>query len=656
MRQFMLQTGPGGRQSRRLAAAASAVLCLALLTACSPAASTASAGSSAATAATAGRSGSTSSTANTSASAVVAAPVAVEFSGNDLDAGWDQASATTIALNGATISVTGTGAAASAGTVTITAAGTYIIRGQLTDGQVIVDSTDDDVVRLVLDGASITCSTSAPIYVKDAKKVILILADGTANQVADGASYILADATVNEPNAAIFSKADLTINGSGSLTVDANYKQGITSKDELKIVSGNLTVNAVTQALNGRDFVAVKDGTITVRAGNDGIKSNNDEDPTLGFVSVEGGQISVTAGEDGIQGETQVVIRGGSINLTTGGGSANSINKADNGPKMPGQASTTAGETAEVSAKGLKAAVAVTINGGTVQIDSADDTIHANQAVTINGGSIDLTAGDDGIHADSSLAINGGLITINQSYEGIESARIVITNGTIHIKASDDGVNIAGGVDGSSIGGRPGQDSFATSSGQSLTINGGTIAVDAGGDGLDINGSITIGGGTVLINGPTNNGNGALDYDSGFQMTGGFLVAAGSSGMAMAPDTSSTQYTLMVNFDTAQTAGNLVNISSTSGESIVTFAPTKTYQSIVVCSPAISKGQSYVVSTGGRSSGTVQDSLYSSGQYSGGTPVTTLTASGVVTQYGSSGGFGPGGGGGGGGGVRPGHR
>jgi len=548
-------------------------------------------------------------------------------------------------LSGSSASVTGNGAAASGGTVTILASGTYIISGQLSDGQIIVESTDDEVVRLVLNNANITCANSAPIYVKDARKVILILADGTTNTITDGSGYQLTDTTGNEPNAAIFSKADLTINGTGTLNVDANYKQGITSKDELKIVSGTINVDAVTNAINGRDFVAIKDGTLTVNAGNDGIKSNNDEDTALGYVCIEGGTIKVTAGEDGIQGENQVVITNGMIDLITGGGSANGVQQISEPFGRPGsQAATASTDSAEASAKGIKAALAVTINGGMITVDSADDTLHANQDLTINGGSLTLISGDDGIHADSSITINGGSINLTKAYEGIESSLITINNGEIKIVSSDDAINVGGGADGSSINGRPGQNDFASDSNLALAINGGKLVIDAGGDGLDSNGSITMTGGTVLVNGPTNNGNGAIDYNGSFKLTGGFLVAAGSSGMAEAPDSSSTQYSLMVNFSSALAAGTLVNISSATGESIVTFTPAKAFQSIVVSSPAISKGGSYVVSTGGSSTGTPTNGLDTDGLYTGGTTVTTLTASSVVTTYGSTGG--PGGGGG----------
>jgi hypothetical protein len=418
------------------------------------------------------------------------------------------------------------------------------------------------------------------------------LADGTENRASDGDSYILDDAESDEPNAAIFSKDDLTINGNGSLTVNASYNNGIASTDNLKITGGDITVNAVNDGIKGRDSIAVRDGTITVNTG------------------------------------------GGSVNSSSGNrwGSWGAGSTSDDG----------AGD----SAKGLKAGTDVTILGGVIAIDSSDDSIHSNASLSINGGSIALTSGDDGIHSDSTLQINGGDISIANSYEGIESAVLTINNGTIHIVASDDGINAAGGQDSSSMGGRPGRGDFESSGDYHLYITGGYIAVDAIGDGLDINGPIDMTGGTVIVNGPTANNNGALDYAGAFNITGGFLVAVGSSGMAQAPSASSTQYTVMHTFPSPRAAGSVAHIETEGGEGILTFAPTKAYQSVVLSSPELENGSTYVVYSGGSSTGTVTDGLYSGGTYTPGAQVAELTITGMVTGAGPGGGGFPGGGGG----------
>ncbi|MCX5999455.1 MAG: carbohydrate-binding domain-containing protein [Chloroflexi bacterium] len=221
-----------------------------------------------------------------------------------------------IALNGDSVSFDGSGAVVYGNIVTITSEGIYSISGALKDGRIIVYTTG--MVRLILNGASIACSTSAAIFVKNAEKTVITLADGTENYVTDGDSYAPPS---DEPSAAIFSKDDLTINGGGSLTVNGRYNNGIASKDDLKITGGNITVNAVNDGIKGRDCLAIKDGNITVNAGGDGLQSDNDVDPERGFVWIEGGTISITAGDEGIQAEAKVIISGGAITVCSTAGS-----------------------------------------------------------------------------------------------------------------------------------------------------------------------------------------------------------------------------------------------------------------------------------------------------------------------------------------------
>ena len=583
-----------------------------------------------------------------------ARPISVEYDSDDLDSSAGSADKSYITLNGNSITFEGSGATVEGAIVTITSAGAYDISGTLNDGQIIVDTKDEEAVVLILNGVDIACSMSAPIYVLNAEKTVITLADGTENYVTDGDSYILEDTESDEPNAAIFSKDDLTINGNGSLTVNANYNNGIASKDDLKITAGDIIVNAVNDGIKGKDSIAVRDGTITIDAGGDGMQSNNDSDVEKGYISIEGGKLVITAGLDGIQAETRLSVSGGDIAIVSGGGSVNGSNGDRWGDWGTGGDSD---DGTGDSAKGLKAGVDVTITGGTINIDSSDDSIHSNASLSISGGNIILASEDDGIHSDATLLIDGGDINITKSYEGIESAVLTINDGTIHIVASDDGINAAGGNDGSAMGGRPGQNNFEMSGDYHLYVNGGYIAVDANGDGLDINGPIDMTGGTVIVNGPISNGNGALDYAGAFNITGGFLVAVGSSGMAEAPSASSTQYSVMYNFASPQAAGTIVHIETEDGEDILTFVPTKEYQSVVLSSPELENGSTYAVYSGGSSTGTVTDSLYSGGTYTAGTQVVEFTISSMVTGAGASGGGFPGGGGGGphppGGGGRP---
>ncbi|KAA3655504.1 MAG: carbohydrate-binding domain-containing protein [Chloroflexi bacterium] len=527
--------------------------------------------------------------------AVTAVPLTVTYDNDDLEVSESSTDTSTITLNGDSVSVEGIGVSVNGSIVTITAAGSYSVSGTFHNGQIVVDTQDEETVNLILNGVDITCATSAPIYVSNAEKTVITLANDTENVITDGTSYVFPDAETDEPNAAIFSNDDLTINGSGSLTVNANYNNGIDSDDDLKITGGNITVNAVNDGIKGRDSIAVLDGNITVNAGGDGLQSNNDEDVEKGFVSIEGGVLVVTAVSDGIQAETQLNINSGTIDIVTGGGD---------------------------SAKGLKAGVDVTINGGTITVDAADDAIHSNSSITINGGDMVLASADDAVHSEDTLVINNGNLTITQSYEGLESDIIVINDGNIHLVASDDGVNVTSGdVSGGE----------SVTPGKYLEINGGTLFVDAGGDGLDSNGTGTMNGGLVIVNGPENGRNGSLDVNGTLAVNGGFLVAAGSAGMAQNASTDSTQYAVLETLSSVQAAGTMIHIESEDGQEILTFVPTKTYQTLFISSPELENGTTYNVYLGGSTTSTVTDGLYADGVYTAGTQVSSFTISSIVT-------------------------
>jgi hypothetical protein len=563
----------------------------------------------------------------------------VEYDEDDLETSTSTADLTYVRLEGDSITLEGSGATMDGRIITIVSTGTYNLSGTLNDGQIIVDTEDEETVHLILDGVDIICTTSAPIYVRNAEKTVITLADGTENAVTDGEFYVFADAETDEPNAAVFSKHDLTINGGGSLTVNANYNNGITSKDDLKITGGTITVNAVNDGIKGRDSIAVLDGMITVNAGGDGLQSTNNEDLEKGYISIEGGAFDITAGLDGIQAQTILLVSGGEISIVAGGGSVDSSREgAWGGRGMEGNPNQITD-----SAKGLKAGVDLTITDGVIHISSLDDALHSDDSITINGGDILLASGDDGVHADASLTINGGNLNITQSYEGLESVVITINDGAIHLTASDDGINASSGNSGTAAGTQPmrggGLGKFESGDNY-LYINGGYLFVDANGDGIDANGSIEMTAGTVIVNGPTNDGNGPLDYLGVFDISGGYLVAVGSSGMAEAPSTTSTQYSMMYNFASPQAAGTMVHFETESGQDILSFLPTKQYQSVLLSSPELEEGSTYVVYSGGNSSGTASDGQYTGGTYTGGTQVASFTTAGTVTSAGSSaGGF-----------------
>ncbi|MFD3163448.1 carbohydrate-binding domain-containing protein [Herpetosiphon sp. NSE202] len=534
------------------------------------------------------------------------------------DLAWQHADLVEIKLNDSSISANNPNVKIDGTTATISAAGSYQLSGKLSDGQIIVNTTDQDLVRLILNGVTIHSSSSAPIAIMQAEQVAIILADDSQNTLSDTVDAS-ANATTTEdlPNATLYSKADLSIDGNGSLTIQANGNDGISSKDGLIINSGTINITALDDGLRGKDYLVVNGGTISINAQGDGLTADNEEDPSKGYISIAGGKLNVTAGGDGLSAITDILIDAGELTISAGGGSSTSIN-------------------ADASAKGLKAGQNLVIAEATITIDAAEDAIHSDSNVTINAGTIGLAAGDDGVHADATLTINGGDLTISNSYEGLESAVITINAGNISLVAQDDGVNVAGG-DGSSMQGasmgRPGRnDSFAAGN-YFLYINGGTLVVDAAGDGLDANGSIVMNAGLVLVHGPTAQMNGALDYDGGFALNGGTLVAAGSAGMVQAPDSNSTQASVLINYSSAQAAGNLVQILDQSGQALVSFTPRKQYQALVFSSPALQQAASYTINSGGtletRASGYAQTTANA-----GGTAYATFSVSEIVTQVG----------------------
>lgn len=585
---------------------------------------------------------SSASTASTT-STVSTSSLSVQQTATAADESWDAASAVAVNFAGSTITAQGPGIAVDGSTLTISAAGTYLLTGTLTDGQVLVDVGKQDTVRLILNGVNLSNSQTAPIYIKQAGTALLTLADGTQNSVSDGTAYVYPDATTDEPNAAIFSKGDLSINGAGSLRVSGNYQNGIGTKDNLLITNGNITVTAANDGLRGRDSVTIDGGTFTIDATGDGIQANNDEDAAKGWISITGGSFTITTQGDGIQAETALQISGGDYQITTGGGSVNGAVHTESAPQggranagvqstavTTATTATTATTDQTISTKALKAGGDLTVSGGNLLIDAQDDSVHSNSNVTIQGGTLEVRTGDDGIHADGALTINSGSIDILQSYEGLEGSTVTINDGTIHLVASDDGVNAAGGSD-DAVAGAP-QDNFRSDSAYFIRVSGGLLCVDASGDGLDSNGDLYLDGGTVLVNGPTNSGNGTLDFNGKCENTGGVLITAGSAGMLQTPADSSTVNALAVVYSTPQQAGTLVSLAAQDGTTLLSFAPAKEYQSVVISAPSLSQGTSYTLSTGGTTSATATDGYSTGGTLTGSTKLTDVTLSAVITR------------------------
>lgn len=589
------------------------------------------------------------------------------FSNRDFEIGYDETTSAQITLNGTSASCDSDAVLISGSTITITDEGTYILNGTLDNGMVIVDAEDTDKIQLVLNGVSITNESSASIYVRQADKVFITTNADTKNSLSNGGTYTAIDD--NNIDAVIFSKADLTLNGAGTLSINAEAGHGIVSKDDVIVTSGTYDITAASHGISGKDRVGIANGSFTIVSGKDGIHAENTEDTSLGYVYLENGTYDITAEGDGISAENVLQIEDGSFKIQTGEGSAavnleqkeseksmgqrperrmeqketEQTTEGTTTTELSGMAETswtnkesgitelsettvtpkTTTETTEdtsVSRKGLKATSDLVINGGSFELDTEDDAVHSNANVLIHSGEFQIATGDDGMHADSNLTIASGTIEITKSYEGLEGEKVTISGGEIQLVASDDGVNAAGGNDQSGMStfsGGHGGDKFSSNSSGSITISGGTLYVNAEGDGIDSNGSITMTSGEVYVLGPNSTGNGMLDYDSEATISGGTFIAAGSSGMVQNFGDSSTQGSILVSVE-QQEAGSIVKLLDENNKELLSWTAEKSFDCVLISCPDIQKGSTYTVSAGTSKTEVTMDSLlYGTGNEGG---------------------------------------
>lgn len=477
----------------------------------------------------------------------------VNIKKSDYETDWESESYVTVTADGSRASADGAGVSVSDGNILIAREGTYVLKGNF-NGTVTVNTGNKDAkVRLVPDGFTVTSSDGPAILIKEADKVTITTAKGTDNSVTDSGTHSDADA-----DAAIYSKADLVLNGEGTLTINGKYKDAVHSTDDLRITGGTYTVTSVDDGFVGKDRLEITDGSFDVTTSSehgDAFKSTNTKDEKKGFIYIE---------------------------------------------------------------------------GGTFHIDSGDEAFQSVRNLMVTGGTFVISADGKGFHADDTLEFDGGNVTISASYEGLEAPVITINDGTFDITASDDGINAAGGEldtssdeseketgtgDGPGNWARGGMES--TSSGY-LYINGGTIHINASGDGIDSNTSITQTGGAITIDGPTANMDGALDYDDTYDISGGSVFAVGSAGMMQTVSDSSSVNCLAVIYTDTQAAGTAIIIRDEEGNTVAQFTPAKQYQSFVYASGDLADKGTYTV-------------------YSGDTELCSVTLDGTVTLVDDSG-------------------
>ena len=541
-----------------------------------------------------------------------------------------ESAAINIELNGDFASCSSGNVSINGSTVTIKADGTYVLTGTLDDGMIIVDVPETAKPQLVLNGVTIHSETSAPIYILEGDKVFITLAEGSKNVLSNGGAFEAIDD--NNIDAVIFSKQDLTINGSGSLEVNSPVGHGIVSKDDLVLVGGTYVVNSASHGLDANDSVRIMDAAMTIDAGKDGIHTENDDDVEKGFLYIASGTFDIEAEGDGMSAQAYLQVEDGTFNIVSGGGSVNAAQQTSSswggfmggGPGGPGgmgghgpggmgggrpgdtSSSTTEEDDSSTSIKGIKSSGNLTINGGTFTIDSADDGVHTNLNAYINGGTFSIASGDDAFHADETLEVTAGTISISESYEGLEGLHIIVRGGDINLVASDDGLNAAGGTDSSGMGGFRGNDMFGGGPGGmsagngSIVISGGNLYVNASGDGIDANGTLEITGGYTVVVGPTMGDTATLDYDTSAVISGGTFIGTGASGMAQTFSDSENQGVIAVSVGSA-TAGTNITLTDAKGNEVISYAPELSFNVVILSSPDIAKGETYTITVGSAS-------------------------------------------------------
>ena len=524
---------------------------------------------------------------------------------SEQDLSWDASSETAIDLSNPTAT---DGVTVEDGTLTITKAGTYKLSGEY-QGQIKVETADSDAVRLVLDNANITNSSGAALNVVNADEVILYSASGTTNTISDGADYTATGE--DDPDAVVYSKADLTIAGEGTLKVNGNHEDGIHTSDGLVIASGTLEVNAANTGIKGKDYVDILGGTINVTAQQDGIKSTNDTDEGQGWTRLSNGTVTVNAGDDGFKASRVVEISGGSLTveqsdegieaqyINISGGDVN-VTSADDGMnaslKTSNSESTDSSEnTSDTANQQQNNQQQGSIPGGQQSGTSNQQQQGMGQPPAMSGTSQDGTSqnGTTGTGQQQNNTQNQGNQNMGQppAMPGGNAQDGTSQNGTTGTGQQGTGQPPQGGMPGGGGG------TFEVID-AAINVSGGHVTVNAEGDGIDSNGVTTLSGGTLIVNGPSQGGNAALDTNGDLLLNGATVLSGSTADMFEAPSTNSTSGYLKLTNSSGFEQGSTVQVADSSGKVVANYKVTKSnVQLVLVSSSSIVKGQSYTAYT-----------------------------------------------------------
>ncbi len=480
------------------------------------------------------------------------------FSSRDIDYTYDVQTATKVMLSDAGSTIAGSGATAAGSQVTINTEGTYILSGTLSNGSIVVDVSDENAkVQIVLAGVSITNQSGAAIVIESADKAFITLADSTVNTLADGSVHDTA-ADGNTHDGVIFSHDDLTLNGKGSLTINANYDNGIVGKDDVCVTSGTYVITAVGHGIQGKDCVKILDGTFTITSGNDGIHSSNDEDETLGYVGIGGGTYTISAVDDGIHAESALLLAAGTVDVIQ-------------------------------SYEGLEGRT-ISVTGGDTSIVASDDGLNAASGNNLND--------DQGI---ATMDTQGAAPGTNQGAAQGTAQGTAPQIGAAPQGPAGDGM----GNQGMGAGGTMEADSSCL-----IEITGGTLAVKAGGDGIDSNGNLTVSGGDTVVESTSTGIDSALDYGGEGTITGGTFVALGATGMAQGFSSSSTQASVMLSGQST-TARTTVTVIDSQGKQVFSFTPSIANNSLLISAADMKTDGTYTIKSGDKTLGAATASLAS---------------------------------------------
>jgi hypothetical protein len=568
------------------------------------------------------------------------------FTAGDLSPEYDISDANVITLSGDSAQVTGNGAYAYDGGVVISSTGVYVISGTLDDGSITVDADDAAKIWLYFNDVNITCQDNAALIIENADKVFLTLAEGQDSVLMSGSEYETSAAEAGI-DGVIYARDDLTINGAGSLTISGGPAHGITANDDLVITGGNLTVTSAKDAIHVNDSLRMTKAVMTLNAGGDAIQVDNEG----GYIYIESGEFDITAVDEGIAAEGQITIDGGDFKIAVGTGQGS---------------------------HGIKSGDTVTVNDGTIDITSCYEGIQASY-IDITGGDITINSVDDGINAssgDGGFGMGFGMGGPGMGGTGGQGMRQRGSYNASDTETTETGEASEGEKpelgempegempegEKPELGEMPegeqpqsgdtSDEDMSTVETPWIHISGGTLTIlnDSGrdADGIDSNGDIIITGGTIRVSLTGDGGNNAIDCatENGgvCEISGGNIIACGSSQMAEGFGSSSTQCSVLYNLQTGAEAGTTLTLRDSDGNVLMSYEVPNAFTSVNISCPEMELGETYTIYVGETEETVTLEEITTTSGAAGGSMFGGMNQGGMQNGgYGRKGQGGPGG-------------